>query len=174
VPKERAIANLSCCTGLTACTVHLVIATAVLKHLDPVDRPCHVIYSIDGCRARTAADLEVGIVFSTYCSDDCTSPAECYDSFVLGGSSGVYAEGSSICGAALRSGIIQEGAGGWVQVAIQGGRSEFAGVTSNGVSSWSVGSFGRSFRIEPFANSSCIASSPSPAAIRPPTTSAAP
>jgi predicted small lipoprotein YifL len=61
---------------------------------------------------------------------------------------GVYTEDSSICTAAVHSGVITLDAGGTVTFTLLPGQDSYEGTEANGVSSGDWGTFGGSFRID--------------------------
>lgn len=155
LPKERAVANVSCCTGIVVCMVHLALVLAVLANLRWQVLSCQTLYETTGCVATPALGIEANRTFAIYSPVDCSALASCYDSIVFGGVGGVYAGGSSVCGAALQSGVISKGGGGWVQVEILESQSGFAGIDARGVISLSTDEFDQSFRVGPCALDAC-------------------
>jgi hypothetical protein len=72
-------------------------------------------------------------------------PAGCGAASVWG--TGVYSDDSSICTAAVHSGVLAPGSGGPVQLTIVGGQPAYVATTQNGVTSSSWGEWNRSFAV---------------------------
>mmetsp|Transcript_37704 Transcript_37704/g.94627 ORF Transcript_37704/g.94627 Transcript_37704/m.94627 type:complete len:379 (-) Transcript_37704:210-1346(-) len=148
-PRERAIARLSCCTGVSALVAHLVLAIALFYYMRGATKACHEMYQQQRCINRplfTFADVGAG--WEIECPADC-GPSFCYDNYVWGGSDGVYAEDSMLCGAALQSGVVEEGKGDRAWIQITPGRSFYLGTKQNGVHSRSASNGLLSFRVLP-------------------------
>jgi len=136
-PHERSVATLSCCTGISALVVHLVLVLGVFYYLRGANKACHAMYNQQKCISRRRPLLtfaDVGAEWKAECPADC-GPAHCYNKYVWGGWNGVYAEDSMLCGAALQSGVLEEGKGGWVLIRINRGHSFYPGIKQNGVES---------------------------------------
>jgi hypothetical protein len=61
--------------------------------------------------------------------------------------SGIYTDASSLAAAAVHAGVLASGQKGVVKVTLQGVQTSFAGTSSNGVTSRSLGAFGGSFSV---------------------------
>mmetsp|Transcript_58841 Transcript_58841/g.190501 ORF Transcript_58841/g.190501 Transcript_58841/m.190501 type:complete len:371 (-) Transcript_58841:489-1601(-) len=118
-PKEAAVAKLSCFTCLTVLACHIVLIIMLFswwnRHSNHTySQLCTNMYQQPQCMRKPRPDLPMGVQFLAYCPKECGS-ARCYEGYV-DGSSGVYAEDSLICGAALQSGAVLEGHDGVVLV----------------------------------------------------------
>mmetsp|Transcript_98812 Transcript_98812/g.265429 ORF Transcript_98812/g.265429 Transcript_98812/m.265429 type:complete len:379 (+) Transcript_98812:90-1226(+) len=118
-PKEAAVAKLSCFTGLTVLACHIVLIIMLFSWWNrdsnhTYNQLCANMYQQPQCMRTPRPDLPMGVQFLVYCPKEC-GPVKCYEGYV-DGSSGVYAQDSLICGAALQSGDVLEGHGGVVLV----------------------------------------------------------
>ena len=85
-------------------------------------------------------------------STTCTCSANSTQSGTIWGTD-IYTDDSSICKAAVHSGAISS-SGGDIQVVKLSGQNSYSGTTRNGISTYSWGSWGGSFKINKIINNS--------------------
>jgi len=135
--RERAVARLSCCTGLSAMVVHIVVVAVVFSIYRRGVKSCHELYTTPACMDTPASGLWLGTLIVFDCPRICAQ-ASCYSAAVFGGSDGEYAQGSAICGAALQAGVLAEGVGGQVLVEVMDYQPVYFGTEGYGITSQAV------------------------------------
>jgi len=86
-------------------------------------------------------NVPVGRSFLLRCPNNCTSFGSIWGT-------DIYTTDSSICGAAVHSGVLAPGRAGVVRVRIRPGQPSYAGSDRNGLRSSSWGSYRTSFTVE--------------------------
>eukprot|EP00428_Durinskia_dybowskii_P037430 CAMPEP_0170280444 /NCGR_PEP_ID=MMETSP0116_2-20130129/40235_1 /TAXON_ID=400756 /ORGANISM="Durinskia baltica, Strain CSIRO CS-38" /LENGTH=361 /DNA_ID=CAMNT_0010531773 /DNA_START=111 /DNA_END=1196 /DNA_ORIENTATION=- len=148
-PRERAVARLSCCTGLSAMVVHVVAAAVVYSIYRRGVKSCHELYTTPACMETPASGLWPGALIVFDCPRVCAQ-ASCYSGAVFGGSDGEYAQGSAICGAALQAGVFADGVGGQVLVEVMDYQPVYFGTEGYGIRSQTVEGPLQGFIVFPF------------------------
>jgi len=131
-PRERYVANLSCCTAVSALLVHMMFAMIVVWYVRHIPEECLPSYRNHECLQKLSPTLDLHDQVRMKCGAEC-GPALCYEGRVYGGRDGIYPLVTSVCGAALQAGAVKEGIGGEVVVRIEEGQPVYGGRSANGI-----------------------------------------